>query len=202
MGVCMMKIRLTNNLRNVQRNCIVGRQHDYLMNSAKISRSDILTENINACIAGVVSAGKTNMMFHLAPEQQAIPNLEDVFYRKMDEFFETAGTDDFDAVITGGWKYSSRDADTASKSIVLYNKVAELIEDLKGRLSIFCGKEQNDIDNLQFNNIGCTKLVSDNWAKYGINCDALKSKSPEEVARILENKYETVEIHPAHEFIV
>ena len=196
-----MKIQLTNNLKNFSKKCVVGEHHNYLMNHAKISHSNILTENINACVAGVISAGKTNMMFHLDPDKQGLKNLENIFYQKMDKFFETAKTNNFDAVITGGWGCTAPDITTAYKSIKLYNKVAELIEDLKGRLSIFCGKEQNDIDDLHFDKNGCTSLASPNWSKFGIDINNIKNITPEEAIKLLESKYETVEIHPSHIFI-
>lgn len=195
-----MKLKFVKAIACPRSYSAVGDKHDYVMSAAKVGLSGLRTENINACIAGVVSAGKANLMFHLAPEQQSLHALEDSFVRKMDEFCSQAGTNDIDAFVCGGWESSSKDVVTAEQSIRLYNKVAELLEDWGAKLSLVCGKKQNELDGL-YAREGRAILISDDWNKYGINCDELKTKTPEEVARLLENKYETVEIHPTHEFM-
>lgn len=194
-----MKIKLANTISNPRSYNTVGDKQSYIMNTAKMGTSKFKTENINACIAGVVSNGKKNLMFHLAPEQQSLLTLDDIFLNKMRDFCSETDNE-LDALVCGGWNSSTKNNTTTEQSINLYNKIAELLENFGVRLSLICGKKQNELDNLYAQKDQAI-LVSDSWNNYGINCNNLKNKTIEEISKLLENKYETVEIHPKHEFI-
>ena len=63
----------------------IGKKLDYIMKSARVSAGGLKTDNVNACVAGVLGNGKHNLMFHLAPEQQGIRSLRDLAKEKVDE---------------------------------------------------------------------------------------------------------------------
>lgn len=191
-----MKFKLVKSMASMPRHGIIGKKHDYIMESARVSGGGLLTENINSCVAGVVGNGKYNLMFHLAPEQQSLDTLDKIFSRKMQELISVTKDEPLDAIICGGLHSSTADR----KSIALYNRVAELLEDWGARLSIICGKKPNHLDNL-FIKENRLCVMSDDWEKLGLTPEKLKKMSADDITEILEKKYETVEIHPEHVFI-
>ena len=196
-----MQLKLIKNYNPLKNSAAVSSKHDYLIEAAKISKSGLYTKNINACIAGLISNGKLNMMFHLAPELQGLKSLEKIFNQKIDKFCSDKNSNKVEAIICGGWNSSSKDKTTAELSIALYNKIAELLEAWGANLSILCGKKQNELDSLFIEN-GKTIISSEAWNKSGIDLNKLKTASQKEIIKALENRFETVEIHPDLEIIV
>ncbi|MBQ4114382.1 hypothetical protein IJD34_03145 [bacterium] len=182
----------------------VGKKMDYIMKSARVSSGGLKTENINACVAGVIGNGKHNLMFHLAPEQQGIRSLRDLAKEKVDELVLRTNGEQLDGFLFGGWASTVSDKETAGKAIDFYNILAEVFEDLGANLSFICGsKKPHKLGHL-FAREDRVNLVLDDYKKLGLDPMKIKNMSQEEVKAVLEDvlseHYETVELHPEHFF--
>lgn len=167
---------------------VVGKFHDYLINKGMYGTLNhgMLTENINTCCAGVINSGKTNFMFHAAPELQPNFTIKDDLARAVDFLRESC--DNVKAFICGGCELSNKPH--ANSSFDLYNTIADTLDDLGVKFTMMCGKKEGaPMEGLYAVNENTT-VWSDAFK------DLFKGKgkiSTEEMLDKLSEKYQFVE---------
>lgn len=178
---------------------------NFIVSNTLVSCNPKLTKNVNACLAAAVvdSSRQANtkgysLLAHIAPEQYDTVSLRNVLGKKLFELEKKSGTTQLDGLICGGW-HSRTGTYSGDRSVELMTEIDKIFQDFGINTSLICGKNPHHLDDIYVNNARVS-IVNTLWEKLGLTPEKLKKMSTNDVANILEEHYETVDIHPNHIF--
>lgn len=194
--MCPMSINLSKfAYPEIKQAKLVGNFHKYTFNNgmfANVNRG-LRTENINSCTAGVLNAGKTNFMFHAAPEMQPLAGIKKEIQSKVEALRETC--DEVKAFICGGLELNQKDSESV-RSFDLYNTIADTLDELGVKFTMMCGKQKGaSMDNIYAINEN-VNVWSD--AFKNLFTPEFKNLSKDEILGLLEKEYQFVESNAEH----
>lgn len=184
-----LKIHLSSNpIKYNAKASVVGRDRLYTTSRARFAQSKhpLVSHDANDCTMICLNGGtKYNCLMHLAPEQQPLTSLKSGIEKCIKTLMENMGRaqENITAIIVGGRDSSHKE------SFNLFNETANILEEMGIPFSMICGK----FDHVANDNI----VVAGNKAQiWNSSLKGLNSTSPKELANILEENYEVVELSP------
>ena len=187
-----LKIKLTPEIQSIPRRItVVGNDNILRTQSARFTNSSqpMMSESANTCVMLGLNADKNkDCLMHLAPEQQSLRTLRDGIEACIEKMRENIRSlqENFSGILIGG-RHSAY-----PESFDLFNETANILDELGIPFSMICGK----FDNIANDNILMRENNATIWNKSLQHLDVRKNVTQDELAKILEENYEVVELSP------
>lgn len=177
-----------------QKVSIVGDNNIFRVDKARFTSCSwpIRSESANTCVMIGLNAGKNkNCLMHLAPEQQPLNSLKNGLERCIEKLKEKCDykTAPVTAILIGGRAFDKKDSSTKG-SFDLYDTAANILDKLEIPFSMICGKYKG-VANDNISIVGENAVI---WNDSYKDIQLPKFVSQEEVAELLEEKYQVVEL--------
>lgn len=174
-----------------QKAFVVGKDNIYTTGRARFaqSRHPLVSYDANSCVMlGLNGGDNRNCLMHIAPEQQPLSTIKAGLGKCIQTLAEKMCNleNDITGILIGGRHSGNKD------SFLLFNEIAKTLDEFGIPFSMICGKFNNIVND----NIVMTGDKTRVWNKSLQNLEIPQNNSQENIAKILEQNYEVVELVP------